>query len=64
MLQRAAGDGRWLRPRRQWLGLALALRLVGLWFAVIAWKSGGAFYAEVVGHDMLGKVGGVAERHW
>ena len=38
--------------------------LVAPWFAAIAWKSGGAFYAEAVGHDMLGKVGGAAERHW
>ncbi len=27
------------------------------------WKSGGAFFAEAVGKDMLGKVGGAAERH-
>ena len=40
------------------------LLLVAPWFAAIAWKSGGAFYAEAVGHDMLAKVGGGAERHW
>ncbi len=45
-------------------GLALTCALVAPWFAAIAWKSGGAFYAEAIGHDMLGKVGGAAERHW
>ncbi|MGT2488957.1 hypothetical protein ACU4GA_29855 [Methylobacterium oryzae CBMB20] len=29
----------------------------------IAWKSG-CLHAEAVGHDMLGKVAGAAERHW
>lgn len=59
-----ARSGRWLLALRPLPGLALALLLVAPWFAAIAWKSGGAFYAEAVGHDMLGKVGGGAERHW
>jgi 4-amino-4-deoxy-L-arabinose transferase-like glycosyltransferase len=57
-------SGRWLLALRPWPGLALTLLLVAPWFAAIAWKSGGAFYAEAVGHDMLAKVGGGAERHW
>lgn len=57
-------SARWLLPLRPWRGLALTLLLVAPWFVAIAWKSGGAFYAEAVGHDMLGKVGGAAERHW
>ncbi|MFB0492178.1 4-amino-4-deoxy-L-arabinose transferase-like glycosyltransferase [Methylobacterium sp. OAE515] len=59
-----ARSGRWLLALRPLPGLALTLLLVAPWFAAIAWKSGGAFYAEAVGHDMLGKVGGAAERHW
>ena len=59
-----ARSGRWLLPLRPWPGLALTLAVVAPWFAAIAWKSGGAFYAEAVGHDMLAKVGGAAERHW
>ncbi len=57
-------SGRWLLPLRPWTGLALTLLIVAPWFAAIAWKSGAAFYAEAVGHDMLAKVGGTAERHW
>ena len=34
------------------------------WLVAIAVKSGGAFFTESVGKDMLGKVGGVAEKHW
>ncbi|QGY04524.1 glycosyltransferase family 39 protein [Methylobacterium mesophilicum SR1.6/6] len=59
-----ARSGRWLLALRPVPGLALTVLLVAPWFAAIAWKSGGAFYAEAVGHDMLGKVGGAAERHW
>ncbi|EIZ84749.1 glycosyl transferase family protein [Methylobacterium sp. GXF4] len=63
-LSMAARSGRWLLALRPAAGLALTLLLVAPWFAAIAWKSGGAFYAEAVGHDMLAKVGGGAERHW
>ncbi|MDP4025083.1 glycosyltransferase family 39 protein [Methylobacterium sp. NEAU 140] len=58
-----AGSARWLGALRPLPGLALVLLIVAPWFAAIAWKSGGAFYAEAVGHDMLGKIGGAAERH-
>ena len=57
-------SGRWLLALRPGPGLALTLLIVAPWFALITWKSGGTFYAEAVGHDMLGKVGGAAERHW
>ncbi len=59
-----ARSARWLLPLRPWSGLALTLVLVAPWFVAITLKSGGAFYAEAVGKDMLGKVGGAAERHW
>jgi 4-amino-4-deoxy-L-arabinose transferase-like glycosyltransferase len=64
ILSVTARSGRWLLALRPLPGLVLTLLLVAPWFAAIAWKSGGAFYAEAVGHDMLGKVGGAAERHW
>ena len=57
-------SGRWLLAARPVPGLALMLLIVAPWFAAIAWKTGGAFYGEAVGHDMLAKVGGGAERHW
>ncbi len=58
-----ARSGRWLLPLRPYAGLALTVLLVAPWFVAITWKSGGAFFAEAVGKDMLGKVGGAAERH-
>jgi 4-amino-4-deoxy-L-arabinose transferase-like glycosyltransferase len=59
-----ARSGRWLLALRPGLGLALVLVLVAPWFLAIAWKSGGAFFGEAVGQDMLGKVGGAKEKHW
>ncbi|MCJ2013263.1 ArnT family glycosyltransferase [Methylobacterium sp. J-076] len=59
-----ARSSAWLKPLRPWAGLALTLLIVAPWFVAITLKSGGAFYAEAVGKDMLGKVGGAAERHW
>ncbi|NEU11274.1 glycosyltransferase family 39 protein [Methylobacterium sp. BTF04] len=59
-----ARSGGWLLALRPGLGAAFTLLIVAPWFAAIAWKSGGAFYGEAVGHDMLGKVGGGAEKHW
>jgi 4-amino-4-deoxy-L-arabinose transferase-like glycosyltransferase len=58
------GSARWLLDLRPRLGLALVLVVVAPWFLAIAWKSGGAFFGEAVGKDMLGKVGGAAEKHW
>ncbi|KAB1070490.1 ArnT family glycosyltransferase [Methylobacterium planeticum] len=59
-----ARSGVWLRALRPGLGLALVLVLVAPWFLAIAWKSGGAFFGEAVGQDMLGKVGSAKEKHW
>ncbi|WP_419952624.1 ArnT family glycosyltransferase [Methylobacterium sp.] len=56
-------SGRWLMDLRPGLGLGLTLAIVAPWFVAIAWKSGGAFFGEAVGRDMLGKVGGAAEKH-
>jgi len=55
---------RWLLTLRPWLGLAFTLAVVLPWFVAIAIKSGGDFYAQAVGHDMLGKVGTAQKYHW
>ncbi len=57
-------SGRWLAPLRPWLGLAIVLVLVAPWLTAIAVKTGGSFFADSVGKDMLGKVGQGQERHW
>jgi 4-amino-4-deoxy-L-arabinose transferase-like glycosyltransferase len=49
-----------LRLRR---GLILLLLLVVPWLAAITWKSGGAFWSEAVGRDLLGKVAEGQESH-
>lgn len=54
----------WLRTLRPWLGLAFTVAVVLPWFIAIAIKSGSAFYAHAVGHDMLGKVGTAQKYHW
>ncbi|MBB2962142.1 glycosyltransferase family 39 protein [Methylobacterium sp. R2-1] len=58
------GSARWLLDLRPRLGLLITLVVVAPWFLAIAWKSGGAFFGEAVGRDMLGKVGSGAEKHW
>ena len=59
-----SGSGRWLGALRPGFGLPLTLLIVAPWFAAITWKSGGAFYGEAVGHDMLSKVQGGSEKHF
>lgn len=55
---------RWLAPLRPGLGLLLCLIVVLPWFVAIAVKTGGDFFAESVGKDMLAKVGEGQEKHW
>lgn len=55
---------RWLKPLRFGSGLLLCLIVVLPWFAAIAVKTGGSFFAESVGNDMLGKVAEGQEKHW
>jgi 4-amino-4-deoxy-L-arabinose transferase-like glycosyltransferase len=55
---------RWLAPLRFGSGLLLCLLVALPWFAAIAWKTGGSFFAESVGQDMLGKVAEGQEKHW
>ncbi len=53
----------WTRPLRWKQGLALVTLVALPWLIAIAWKSGGAFFAESVGKDMLGKVAEGQEKH-
>jgi 4-amino-4-deoxy-L-arabinose transferase-like glycosyltransferase len=55
---------RWLKPLRFGLGLLLCLVVALPWFAAIMIKTGGGFFAESVGQDMLGKVAEGQEKHW
>ncbi|MGO4524085.1 ArnT family glycosyltransferase [Microvirga sp. 2MCAF35] len=57
-------SGRWLMTLKPWQGLAFTLAVVLPWFIAIAINTGGAFYAEAIGHDMLGKVGTAQKVHW
>ncbi len=62
-LSLTARSGRWLLALRPWLGLAWCLLIVLPWFVLIVKASGGAFFAEAIGHDMAGKVAGAQESH-
>ncbi|KQK30833.1 glycosyl transferase [Bosea thiooxidans] len=55
---------RWLKPLRFGPGLLLCLIVVLPWFAAIMLKTGGSFFADSVGQDMLGKVAEGQEKHW
>lgn len=46
----------WLGRLRPVLGLVVVSALVSPWLVAITLKTGGAFFAESVGHDLLGKV--------
>ena len=54
---------RWLLSLRPLLGGVYALALILPWFVAIGIVTDGAFYAEAVGRDMLGKVGQGQEGH-
>lgn len=53
----------WVRSLRFRPGLVIILLLVAPWLAAITWKSGGAFWSEAVGRDLLGKVAEGQESH-
>jgi 4-amino-4-deoxy-L-arabinose transferase-like glycosyltransferase len=56
-------DLRWLKSLKAGRGLLLAAAVVTPWLALISWTSGGAFWSEAVGNDMLGKIAGGQESH-
>ncbi|MGL4727120.1 MAG: ArnT family glycosyltransferase [Bosea sp. (in: a-proteobacteria)] len=63
MLSWREGGFGWLKPLRWKQGLMLAGLVVLPWLLAIAWKTGGSFFAESVGKDMLGKVAEGQEKH-
>jgi 4-amino-4-deoxy-L-arabinose transferase-like glycosyltransferase len=56
-------DRAWLKRLRIGWGLLVTFLIVLPWLVLITWKSGGAFWAESVGNDLLGKVGSGQESH-
>ncbi|MBL8584261.1 MAG: glycosyltransferase family 39 protein [Rhizobiaceae bacterium] len=56
-------DRRWLRDLRPLPGVLLTLAIALPWLILITWKSGGAFWSESVGKDLLGKVASGEESH-
>ena len=57
-------EWRWLAKLRTGWGLLVVALIVLPWLALISWKSGGAFWQESVGKDLLGKVAQGQESHW
>lgn len=53
----------WLAALNWRKGLLVVLVIVAPWLVAIAWKSGGAFFTEAIGKDMLGKVTEGREKH-
>jgi 4-amino-4-deoxy-L-arabinose transferase-like glycosyltransferase len=56
-------DGQWLKKLKPARGLVVVALIVLPWLALITWKSGGVFWQEAVGKDMLGKVAQGEESH-
>lgn len=57
-------EWRWIKGLRFAWGLPLALLVVLPWFVMIGIQSGGAFFQESVGKDLIAKVGSGQEKHW
>lgn len=51
----------WMRRLRPLYGIGIVAAIAAPWLVAIAIKTDGAFFAESVGHDMLGKVAGGQE---
>jgi 4-amino-4-deoxy-L-arabinose transferase-like glycosyltransferase len=56
-------DWRWLGGLRPLWGMPLVCAIVGPWLVAISRATGGAFLAQSVGHDFLGKILGAQENH-
>lgn len=56
-------SGRWLLSLRPAIGVPLAVAIVLPWLAVISWLSGGQFWQDSVGTDLLAKVAAGQESH-
>jgi len=51
----------WLKRLKPLMGLGIVVAIAAPWLIAIAIQTKGAFFAESVGHDMLGKVAGGQE---
>jgi len=56
-------DARWLRRLRPWPLALLTILAVAPWLVGIMLKTKGAFFAEAIEHDLLGKITGAQESH-
>jgi 4-amino-4-deoxy-L-arabinose transferase-like glycosyltransferase len=56
-------SGRWLAALRPFAGIVWLFLIVLPWFLAIYLRAGNAFFADSVGHDMLGKLAGAQETH-
>jgi 4-amino-4-deoxy-L-arabinose transferase-like glycosyltransferase len=56
-------SARWLMALRPLSGVVWLLVLVLPWFVAIVLRSGDSFFAQALGHDMLGKVASGQEAH-
>lgn len=56
-------DGTWLKQLRPVRGAMLSILIAAPWLIAITWESGGAFWSESVGADMMGKVTRGQESH-
>lgn len=53
----------WAKTLRPGLGIVLVALVVLPWLALILMKTGGSFFADSVGKDMLAKIGSAQEKH-
>ncbi|HET7412440.1 MAG TPA: glycosyltransferase family 39 protein [Pararhizobium sp.] len=53
----------WLKRLKPAAGIAIVVVLAAPWLILITLKSGGAFWSQSVGKDLMGKVAGAAESH-
>ncbi len=53
----------WLRRLKPVAGIAIVAAIAAPWLVLITLKSGGAFWSESIGKDLLGKVAGAQESH-
>ena len=53
----------WLKRLRPLIGVLIAAAIVLPWLILISIKSGGAFWQEAVGKDLVGKIGSGQESH-
>jgi 4-amino-4-deoxy-L-arabinose transferase-like glycosyltransferase len=56
-------DFKWLQGFRFGVGIVIMLAVTAPWFLLITLKSGGAFWEQSVGRDLLAKIDGPQESH-